>query len=167
MELVFVFLILIFIYFLFIKKYYIKEKKTFLIQKRDIIRVYSSFLSDIFVDRNDKIIDAKNIENIEHDIIFFMKRIEKIQKTFLFLQKKSDVLEKENFISIEKKWILDFSLDFVKKLDNWLAFHKDELINLLNNLQKQSDKTNIQNFKWNLLLHKQRIEKQLEKINTK
>lgn len=154
----------IFIYFLFIKKYYSKEKEKYFREKRDITRVYSSFLSDIFVDKNDNFINSKNIENIEKNIINFIKRVEKIQGIYLYLQNNINSLEEKEIIFIEKKWILEFSLWFVKKLDDWLVFHKKELFNLVKKLEKQSEKTKIENFKWNLLLHKKLIENQINEI---
>jgi len=159
-----IFILLIGVYFIFFRKYYKIEKNNYLIQKRNILRIYSSFLSDIFVDRNDNKIDAENIENIWNNIIYFLKRIEKIQKVFIFIE--NNKLKKENkFINIEKKWLLIFCIDFIEQLNNWQEFHKKELSNFKKELDLSHKNFDIKNFKSNLELHKKNIENQIIILN--
>ncbi len=116
LEIFILFFSIFWIYFFFFRKTYKKEKVSFLVQKRDILRVYSSLLSDINVDKNDWKISPENIENIWNDLIYFMKRIEKIQKSFKFILMKNNSKKENNFLEENKKWLFDFSLEFIKKI---------------------------------------------------
>ena len=148
------------LYIIFFIKYYKIEKNNFLVQKRNILRVYSSFLSYTFLDKNDNKIDAENIENIWNNIIYFMRRIEKIQKVFIFIE-NNKLKKDKKFINIEKKWLLIFCIDFIEQLNNWQEFHKKELSNLKKELDISHKKFDIKNLKSNLELHKKIIENQI------
>jgi hypothetical protein len=72
-----------------------------------------------------------------------MKRIDKIQKKLSILLKSNNNNYDEKFLNKNKKWLFEFSLDFIKKLKNWQKFHKKELFNLskiLNNINKKNNK---------------------------
>lgn len=149
------------------------KKERFLEEKRDILRVFSSLLSDINVDKNNWKIEPENIENIWNDLIYFMKKIEKIQKLLTKITNEellNNNLEKEKiFLKENKKWLFNFSLEFIKKTKKWQNFHKKELLKLIKkidflsfSIEKNSENKLIKNtLFWNLNFHKKIIEKQI------
>ena len=129
-------------------KEYFKEKK-------DIMRIFSSFLSDIKVDKLDWSIKPINIEDTKNNILYFSKRLLKIQKLYFYNKKINnnfDINEEE------KKYIIDITKMFMDWLNNWLQFHKSELEKLSKTLWNQEKHTKNIEFKSVIELQKKRLE---------
>ncbi len=130
-------------------------------EKVNIMRILSSFLSDVKVDKTDKSINPINLENTKNNILYFSKRLLKMQKLYFYNKKmNNDFDENEE----EKRYLLEVLKLFNEWLNNWLEFHKNELENLTESLQDQEQKTKNISFKSALDLQRNRIYTYSQKI---
>lgn len=130
-------------------------------EKVDIMRIISSFLSDVKVDKTDKSINPINLENTKNNILYFSKRLLKMQKLYFYNKKmNNDFDENED----EKRYLLEVLKLFNEWLNNWLDFHKNELENLTESLQDQEQQTKNIAFKSALDLQRNRIYTYSQKI---
>ncbi|MDD2871756.1 MAG: hypothetical protein PHS49_07250 [Candidatus Gracilibacteria bacterium] len=130
-------------------------------EKKDIMRIFSSFLSDIKVDKTDQKIDPINIENTQNNILYFSKRLIKIQKLYIYNKKIKKDFDKDEQ---EKKYIIEITKLFMDGLNDWLKYHKTELEQLTSNLGNQEKNTKNIDFKSAIELQKKRIEIHTSKI---
>lgn len=140
-------------------------KQEFLHNKTRLLRIYSSVLSDMRVDRGDKKMSSINFQNIWEWISNFSKRLEELQLLFSDLQKVS-YLKKSDFLSSEGPWIINFSQEFSNLLNDWLLFHKSELDWLSHWIQKIDDSVDNISLKKSLLNHHSIITTQIDQIQT-
>lgn len=149
-----IFIIYTIFYFSNLENNYYKEKK-------DILRIFSSFLSDIKVDKNDNNINPINIENTKNNIIHFSNRLIKIQKMYFRLK---FFLKNKQLIENEWKYIFELTNMFNDWLNNWIEFHKKELWYLENSIWEQEKNTKNISFKNTLELQRKRIDFYRNKI---
>ena len=140
-------------------------KQEFLHNKTRLLRIYSSVLSDMRVDRGDKKMSSINFQNIWEWISNFSKRLEELQLLFSDLQKVS-YLKKSDFLSSEGPWIINFSQEFSNLLNDWLLFHKSELDWLSHWIQKIDASVDNISLKKSLLNHHSIITTQIDQIQT-
>lgn len=141
--------------------YIFSFESTYLKNKTDLLRIYTSLVSDMRIDTKDKAIHPKNIEDIKNSILYFSKRIIKLQKTFLMLKK---VKKDDSFIEQERNFIITVSTDFKKLLQTWLEYHKEELQFLSNELNTIKKDIKGNDFLGNVELHQKIIESQMIRI---
>ena len=136
-------------------------KEQYLHNKRRVLRMYSSVLSDMRVDRNDKKISSSNLENIWEWIANFSEEFEKLQKEFINIDREND---REGFLMQEGEELLSLSIEFGQTLKQWLEFHKKELSWLSWKLGSIANSTHNESLEAWLLQHQWIIHTQINKI---
>jgi len=121
-------------------------------QKKEMEMISASLESDIKIDKNDKIIDVVNIENISKDLIYFLNKLREMERWFFILQDNK-------FKNKEKEYLLNLSIKYKNILNNWINYHKTELLEISNNLKNKSK------INYNLDFHKKLIDIQIERIS--
>lgn len=155
------FTIFVLVLFIFIAWYISGLESDYFTEKKDIMRIFSSFLSDIKVDKTDKKIDSINIENTQNNILYFSERLLKMQKLYIYNKKTKKDFDKDEQ---EKKYIIEITKLFMDWLNDWLKYHKTELEQLTSNLWNQEKNTKNIDFKSAIELQKKRIEIHTSKI---
>ncbi len=123
---------------------------------------YNYFISAINCDINNEWINSKELKSISDVIKNIIIKINNQNNIFqnlnncktrnIFLNSNQYLSLKKSFLVEAKKELLDFTTDFWINLKLWLSHHKNELIILEKNIEKQIQETNVEKWKWTLEL---------------
>lgn len=130
-------------------------------EKVNIMRIFSSFLTDLKLDKTDKNMNPTNIENTRNNILYFSKRLVKIQELYAYNKKINKNFDENEE---EKTYILEVVKIFNESMNNWLDFYKSELENLTESLQDKEQQTKNIAFKRALDLQRRRINMYSQKM---
>lgn len=143
-------------------------------EKIDLLRMYSSVVSDMNVDFVDQEINPEKIIDIEQGIrnlgssiasIYILYRDMLRSKVNLYTFSDQTIRANyQNFLTQEWLWLTECIASFSRDLDTWMTRHHSELVQLKDSVNTQMKSTNMVEWKAALGLTEERISKLSEEI---
>ena len=143
-------------------------------EKIDLLRIYSSVVSDMNVDFSNQKISPEKIIDIEHwirNLTWCISNIYAIYKKMLILKGNLHVFSDQairanslDFLTQEWLWLTECIASFSRDLDTWMACHHSELVQLWGSVDAQARTTDIAEWKAALGITEERISRLSEEI---
>ena len=142
-------------------------------EKIDLLRIYSSVVSDMNVDFSNQKISPEKIIDIEHwirNLTWCISNIYAIYKKMLILKGNLRVFSDQkrtnyqDFLTQEWIWLTECIASFSRDLDTWMTRHHSELVQLKDSVHAQARTTDIAEWKAALGLTEERISRLSEEI---